>query len=48
MVFSKLKALLKKAAHRTVAALWSEIRTLLATFSPTECANYFQHAGYAV
>lgn len=48
MVFAKLKALLKKAAHRTVDALWNEIGTLLATFSPTECANYFQHAGYTV
>lgn len=48
MVFSKLKALLKKAAHRTVDALWNEIGTLLDTFSPTECANYFKHAGYAV
>jgi transposase len=48
MVFSKLKALLKKAAHRTVEALWSEIGTLLAAFSPTECAKYFQHAGYSV
>jgi transposase len=47
MVFSKLKALLKQAAPRTVDALWNEIGTLLATFSPTECANYFKHAGYA-
>jgi transposase len=47
MVFSKLKALLKKAAPRTVDALWNEIGTLLDTFSPTECANYFKHAGYA-
>lgn len=48
MVFSKLKALLKKAAPRTVDALWNEIGTLLDTFSPTECAHYFKHAGYAV
>jgi len=48
MVFAKLKALLKKASHRTVDALWNEIGTLLATFSPTECAHYFHHAGYAV
>lgn len=48
MAFAKLKALLKKAAHRTVDALWSEIGTLLATYAPTECANYFKHAGYSV
>jgi transposase len=46
MLFSKLKALLKKAAHRTVDALWNEIGKLLDTFSPTECANYFKAAGY--
>lgn len=48
MVFAKLKAFLKKAAHRTVDALWNDIGTLLTTFSPTECAHYFHHAGYAV
>jgi transposase len=48
MVFSKLKALLTKATPRTVDARWNEIGTLLDTFSPTECANYFNHAGYAV
>jgi transposase len=46
MAFSKLKALLRKAAHRTVDALWNEIGKLLDTFSPTECANYFKAAGY--
>ena len=46
MVFSKLKALLKKAAHRTVEALWNEIGTLLDAFSPQECANYFKSCGY--
>lgn len=46
MVFSKLKALLKKAAHRTVEALWNTIGILLDSFSPQECANYFKAAGY--
>lgn len=46
MCFSKLKALLKKAAHRTVDALWNEIGNLLDAFSPQECANYFKAAGY--
>lgn len=45
-LFSKLKALLKKAAHRTVDALWTEIGKLLDAFSPQECANYFTAAGY--
>lgn len=45
-LFSKLKALLRKAAHRTVDALWNAIGKLLDTFSPTECENYFKSAGY--
>ena len=45
--FSKLKALLRKAAERTVPGLWRRIGKLLATFSARECKNYFKHAGYA-
>ena len=45
--FSKLKALLRKAAERTVPGLWRRIGKLLATFSARECKNYFRHAGYA-
>lgn len=45
-VFSKLKTLLRKAALRTVDALWAEIGNLLSAFSPQECKNYFTAAGY--
>ena len=44
--FSKLKALLRKAAARTKEALWQTIGELLDEFSPEECANYFRAAGY--
>lgn len=44
--FSKLKALLRKAAERTVDALGDRIGLLLKEFSPTECANFFAAAGY--
>jgi len=47
-MFSKLKALLRKAAHRTVNALWDEIGKLLDTFSSEECSNYFRSSGYRV
>jgi transposase len=47
MVFAKLKALLRKAAERSIDALWEKIGEILAVFSPNECANYFRHAGYA-
>jgi transposase len=46
MAFAKLKALLRKAAERTVDGLWSAIGRLLDVFAPSECANYFAAAGY--
>ena len=46
-VFAKLKALLRKAAERTVEATWKRIGHLLGAFAPTECANYLKNAGYA-
>ena len=45
-VFSKLKALLRKAAERTIPGLWRRIRTILRTVSEMECLNFFRHAGY--
>lgn len=44
--FSKLKALLRKAAERTVDALWYTIGTLIPAFTAAECANFFAAAGY--
>jgi transposase len=44
--FAKFKALLRKAAARTVDALWQAIAQLLDAFSPRECTNYFSAAGY--
>jgi transposase len=44
--FAKLKALLRKAAARTVDQLWSAIANAIDTFTPIECANYFAAAGY--
>ena len=46
-VFAKLKTLLRKAAERTVEAVWNRIGALLHAFTPHECANYFANAGYA-
>ena len=44
--FSKLKAILRKAAPRTVPELWDAIRDALPRFTPNECTNYFIAAGY--
>jgi DDE superfamily endonuclease len=38
-VFSKLKALLRKAAERTIPGLWRRIRSILRTVSKKECLN---------
>jgi transposase len=45
-LFSKLKALLRKAAKRSIDDLWKEIGELLNTVAPSECANYFSSSGY--
>lgn len=45
-VFAKLKALLRKAAERTVEGLWNRIGALLSEFSSDECGNYLRHCGY--
>ena len=44
--FAKLKTLLRKAAERTIGALWDRIGNILDAFTPRECANYFATAGY--
>jgi len=43
---SKLKALLRKAAARTVTDLWDVIADAIEQFTPDECQNYFAAAGY--
>jgi transposase len=44
--FAKLKALLRRAAARTIPDLWDAIRDALPQFTPDECANYFTTCGY--
>ena len=46
MAFSKLKALLRAAAARTMPDLWQAIANALKRFSPDECQNYLVAAGY--
>lgn len=47
MAFSQLKAHLRKAAERTVPALWNRIGQCIDEITPQTCANYFADAGYA-
>lgn len=44
--FARLKALLRKAAERTIDRLWAAIGRIVDLFTPAECRNYFAHAGY--
>ena len=44
--FAKLKAILRKAAARSLDDLWAVIGTALPQFTPAECANLFTAAGY--
>ena len=46
MAFSKLKAILRQAAARTIDDLWDAIAQSLDEFTPTQCRNYFAAAGY--
>ena len=45
-VFAKLKHFLRKAAARTVEAVYHAIGEVLQRFTPEECANYFANSGY--
>ena len=44
--FSKLKAMLRKAAVRTVGELWRAIGEIIKTIEPPECLNYLVNSGY--
>ncbi len=43
---SKLEAILRKAATRTIPELWAAISEPISQFKPRECANSFEAAGY--
>ena len=45
--FAKLKAHLRKHAERSIESLWTRIGDLISNFTPAECRNFFNHAGYA-
>jgi transposase len=46
MAFSKIKALLKKAAARTVQHLWDAIRNAIDAVSPKDARSFFTACGY--
>jgi transposase len=46
MAFSKLKALIRKAAARTYDELWRAVGAVCELFPEDECLNFFNAAGY--
>jgi len=46
MAFSKLKALMRKAAARTYEDLWNAVGHVCDLFTDEECYNFFKAAGY--
>lgn len=46
MAFSKFKAYMRAAAARTLDSLWTAAAQAIDQFTPNECANYFEAAGY--
>lgn len=48
MAFSRLKAHLRARAIRTIDGLWQAIGDICELFTPDECRNYFNAAGYGL
>jgi transposase len=46
--FSKLKQLLRSAAHRTVGALWSDVQRMLDQITTSDAIGFFRHCGYTL
>lgn len=47
MAFAKLKAHLRRIGARTIDALWRAAGSICELYSPEECWNYLEAAGYA-
>lgn len=45
--FAKIKHWMRLAQKRTIEDVWRHVGHLIETITPTECANYFENAGYA-
>ncbi len=46
-MFAKLKAMLRKAAERSVEGIFKAIGNIIDTIDPDECRNYLRNSGYA-
>lgn len=48
MAFSKLKQLMRSAAHRTMEALWSDTQRMLDQITESDAVGFFGHCGYTL
>jgi transposase len=48
MLFSKLKALMRKYGERTREGLWHRVGELAESITSGECSNYLNHCGYTL
>ena len=48
MAFSKLKQLMRSAAHRTADALWADVQRMLDLVTPGDAAAFIRHCGYTL
>jgi transposase len=46
--FSKIKAMLRKTAARSITALYKAIARIIRSISPSECSAYLNNSGYFV
>lgn len=46
LAFAKIKALLRKAAARTIDGLWLAIRNAIDAITPADARSFFSAAGY--
>ena len=46
--FSKLKQILRSAAHRTMHTLWTNMQSMLDQITATDAANFLRHCGYTL
>ncbi len=46
--FSKIKQLVRSAAHRTREALWADIQQMLDRITTSDATGFFRHCGYTL
>jgi transposase len=48
LAFSKLKQLLRSAAHRSVDALWRDVQRMLDEITASDAMGFYRHCGYTL